>query len=201
MNIRPAEHPLILDADMIAAILDRRKTTVRLPIEWDFFNGGCAMRAHRYYLGEYSTGNPASGRVLYSRRGDMVWEPRTRPAHFPLGKVGDVLLAHRELGDGETFIVGLEKARLLITDIYVQRLMQITEGEARAEGVTPLDFIGDDQQLPHDPLSRSHASHPHTLAFGVAWDEAHFDRGFGWKTNPWVWVVEFEVLTETLEPR
>jgi hypothetical protein len=32
------------------------------------------------------------------------------------------------------------------------------------------------------------------MAFAVAWDSLNAKRGYGWDTNPWVFVVEFAVL-------
>jgi hypothetical protein len=29
--------------------------------------------------------------------------------------------------------------------------------------------------------------------FRALWDSLNAKRGYGWQTNPWVWVIEFEV--------
>ena len=31
--------------------------------------------------------------------------------------------------------------------------------------------------------------------FAKLWDSINAKRGYSWKSNPWVWVVEFEVLS------
>jgi len=33
-------------------------------------------------------------------------------------------------------------------------------------------------------------------AFGVLWDSIYAENGYGWNVNPWVWIVEFEVITK-----
>lgn len=31
------------------------------------------------------------------------------------------------------------------------------------------------------------------VEFSILWDSINTKRGYGWDTNPWVWVVEFKV--------
>lgn len=66
---------------------------------------------------------------------------------------------------------------LEITDVHVERLQDISEADARSEGVTPL--AGPDD-LPG----------VWTGAFERLWDSIN---GTGaWLANPWVWVVSFQ---------
>ena len=80
---------------------------------------------------------------------------------------------------------------LKVTGLRAERLQDITEDDARNEGVEPLSGIGDVQAIAGDPRGRTHGSHPHTLAFAVLWDTINGDRA-PWVSNPWVWVVGFE---------
>ena len=79
---------------------------------------------------------------------------------------------------------------LEVTDVHVERLNDITEADARAEGVTLLHGIGDDQTLPGEPRGRTFGTHPHACAFCVLWDSINGERA-PWSSNPWVWVVSF----------
>lgn len=74
--------------------------------------------------------------------------------------------------------------------IRVERLQDITEADAKAEGVEPLGpSIGADQPIIDTPRrGRTHGTHPYTLAFAVAWDTINGDRVL-WSSNPWVWVL------------
>jgi len=66
---------------------------------------------------------------------------------------------------------------LEITDVRCERLCTILPEDVRAEG--------------YDWSDRS---------FIEAWDKLNAKRGFGWDTNPWVWVIEFKRV-ETLFER
>ena len=80
---------------------------------------------------------------------------------------------------------------LEITDIRVERLQDISEDDADAEG-----FGGD---FPHrvfpDIFYRDmgHLSIPE--CFGILWDSINGKKpGCSWDENPWVWVIEFKRL-------
>lgn len=71
---------------------------------------------------------------------------------------------------------------LEVKKVRVERLQEISDRDARAEGVT-LNCSGD--HLSHDVAC--HIEHYEDL-----WDSINEKRGFGWAKNPWVWVVEFQ---------
>jgi len=79
---------------------------------------------------------------------------------------------------------------LEVTDVRAERLRDITAEDIMAEGIrckmpgtTAQLYTGD---LPQDKSLRT--------AFVRLWDSLNKKRGFGYATNPWVWVVEFEIL-------
>jgi hypothetical protein len=88
-----------------------------------------------------------------------------------------------------------EMARLVlrVNDGGIERLREITEPAAIAEGVAPFferfPAIGAEQRLTTGELA---SDAEHRAAFAVGWDEINGDRAT-WKDNPWVWVVRFEV--------
>jgi hypothetical protein len=65
---------------------------------------------------------------------------------------------------------------LEITDVRVERVQDISEDDARAEGVTP-----------HHPTIRN----VHRLHFSDLWERINGPRGYGWDANPWVWCITF----------
>lgn len=70
---------------------------------------------------------------------------------------------------------------LEITSVRVERVQEISEADAKAEGV-------------RDLLTRpdSVAIKPSTACFIRLWDSINAACSFGWDANPWVWVVEFK---------
>jgi hypothetical protein len=88
---------------------------------------------------------------------------------------------------------------LQITNIRVERLQEINEQDASAEGMTFTDF-GLNQFGNQQPgwLWRKSSSHEECLcsakfAFANLWTSIYGGRA--WSDNPWVWVIEFKVLT------
>ncbi|MCA3307673.1 MAG: hypothetical protein ING00_17930 [Roseomonas sp.] len=69
---------------------------------------------------------------------------------------------------------------LRITDVLVERLHEITEDDALAEGVTPLDYAA------HHVAARCGAR----IAFEQLWNTINGPGA--WEANPWVWVISFE---------
>ena len=70
--------------------------------------------------------------------------------------------------------------------VRVERLQDITEDDARAEGVRKPHECGDGT-CPCDGLGRSFA-----CEFMQLWDGINGERpGCSWADSPWVWRVEF----------
>ncbi len=74
---------------------------------------------------------------------------------------------------------------LEITEVRVERLQEISEKDAKAEGL-----------VYHDGFSQWYTSQDtlvfgHDTAFKILWDSLNAKRGYGWEANPWVWVISF----------
>lgn len=80
---------------------------------------------------------------------------------------------------------------LEITNVRVERLNDISEDDARAEGVGR-EFAHDDRE--HTEGERLSGYHPimsHGIAFARLWN-CLYAKSAPWDSNPWVWVVEFK---------
>lgn len=66
---------------------------------------------------------------------------------------------------------------LRVTDVRAEWVQDISEKDAKAEGV-----------IANDAVKVS----SYTWWFHQLWDELNAKRGYGWDTNPWVWVYTFE---------
>jgi hypothetical protein len=86
---------------------------------------------------------------------------------------------------------------LEITGVRVERLRDISEDDARSEGVdlNTVSSFADDQPIIESAPWRTKGSHPNTLAFAILWDSINSDR-VDWFGNPWVWVIEFRRVLE-----
>lgn len=84
---------------------------------------------------------------------------------------------------------------LEITDIRVQRLQEISEEDAEAEGVEHW-VVGEgwrEYGLP--PQDEAVCGPPMPTAkdsFRTRWDSINAKRGHGWEKNDWVWAVSFK---------
>ena len=78
---------------------------------------------------------------------------------------------------------------LRVTDVRVERLQDVTEDGAKAEGaINNRGFI-------HSPENEYDSIHTAREHFTEIWNntikKSDLDR-FGWNANPWVWMIEFE---------
>lgn len=78
---------------------------------------------------------------------------------------------------------------LAITEVRVQRLHDLTEEEARAEGVERHD---DDGVTYYGPLNNGHACA--RVEFERLWNE--INGADSWVANPWVWAISFKRVEE-----
>lgn len=89
----------------------------------------------------------------------------------------------RTPGDGNRWRSSIHMPRwasritLEITDVRVERLQEITEAGAKAEGCKADNYCS--------PRG----------SYSLLWDKINAKRGYSWASNPWVWVVEFGRVT------
>jgi len=80
---------------------------------------------------------------------------------------------------------------LEITDVRVQRLQDISDGDARAEGVRPLPLQeGDDPSAWWEVEPGQHQARTPVDSYRKLWNAIN-GRG-SWDANPWVWAVSFK---------
>lgn len=78
---------------------------------------------------------------------------------------------------------------LEITDVRVQRVQEISEGDARAEGIT--------LRPDAESLKKWGVKHDPRMAFADLWDSINAKRGFGWGKKPWVWAISFKRVNDS----
>jgi hypothetical protein len=79
---------------------------------------------------------------------------------------------------------------LEIINVRVERVQDISEEDAIAEGVQK-EFEIDLSQFRNLNTNFGDIS-TYKLGFKHLWNSINLERGFGWDSNPWVWVIEFK---------
>ena len=85
------------------------------------------------------------------------------------------------------------RINLKITSIKAERVQGISWTDAINEGIERRDknfcIWYKDYSKPKKGFSNLPVD-----SFRTLWDSINAKRGYGWDANPWVWVVEFEVI-------
>ena len=179
--------PILFSTPMVLAILAGNKTQTRRVVKSPYSNYPCVTKHitscefdfhHDEGIGQYTAspyGKPSD--QLWVRE-TFVWEGDTKYTDmFPIGSF--FYKADFEENEGPTkwkpsIFMPREASRITleITDIRVESLKEITEEDAKAEGLSD--------------VSR----------FREIWFKINSVNS--WETNPWVWVIEFKRITEQL---
>ena len=171
--------PIIFSAPMVKALLSGTKTQTRRVISPQPARFGETVLL------------PQRTECPYGYIGDWLWVRETWSDPW------DVLV-YRADDDGAAAICSEHQVwhsplhmprwacriTLEITDVRVERLREISEKDAQAEG------------CPADRFYAAHDSNPTPQCsdwFRESWDELNARRGYPWTTNPWVWVLTFRV--------
>lgn len=197
--------PILFNTDMVRAILDGRKTVTRRVVKPQpepfgkayMYNGAiCSTRG----LSKQSPYQP--GDILYIRE---AWHKYTKR----VGKGENCHLAEfygykASVKDSEdsnepwrpSIHMPKEAARiwLKVTNVRVERLQDITEEQAKSEGISEEWAMAWWNPSYNDPDSGGYPEYRKTFAWDL-WDSTikkeDINR-YGWEANPWVWVIEFE---------
>lgn len=187
--------PILFNTAMVQAILDGRKAMTRrvcVPLTLNYPKGAYAEETPEQWLKRWNY------KPKY-HAGDILWVRETWCKLFGLYHYrSDTLTGndeqfHQAITDAKwrpSIFMPREACRLFlrVTDVRAERLQEITEDDARAEGcITFCEKIGDGKF--NDVLEFDLTA---TDAFKELWDNLNAKRGYGWETNPWVWVYTFE---------
>lgn len=186
------DRPIIFSAPMVRALLDGRKTQTRRIYK---VPAGSYVEQGRVWA--MTDGCQHGDAALPYAAGDRLW---VREAWASDGMVGVRYYATDDVHELRRKRSPIHMPRLasrltlIVTDVRVQRLHEISEADAWAEGCRPgtLDDRG-------DPFP---AEEPHPKCGWVGWDCARdwyadlWDSIHGpdaWDSNPWVAAISFDV--------
>ena len=188
------ERPILFNGPMVSAVLDGRKTVTRRVVK--------VQPRSQADIGSYGQGQPfirhpdptkRNPECPYGRPGDRLWV-REAWAEINVAQApGEKWFVYREC-DNRTDYGGPWKpsihmprraCRLLleVTAVRVERLQDIDEQQALAEGVMLAERDIDPDGNDLSPVE----------LFGGLW--VMLNGMESWNANPWVWVIEFKRVT------
>lgn len=226
------QRPILFSAPMVRAILEGRKTVTRrvmksqpdadATITVELYNVA-AINRHGYqeagpeFFGAWWRGGESGCKCPYGKPGDRLW---VRETHADIGcrltyRADTDDGAHCQVKKWTPAIHMFRKhSRILleITDVRVERLQDISEEQAQAEGCFFTDYgrkcghtgsgwteVGDcPAPEAHHPQRNGwmwdQTSSPNECLGTATWAFANLWQSVGgtWDLNPWVWAVEFK---------
>lgn len=204
------ERPILMAAPMVRATLDDLKTQTRRvvkPAPWEVLPNKTGEppwpHGFKYEEGSTTHGEPFKMPCPYGQPGDRLWVRETfsilddgmqerRPVFFADMR-NESEAAHHSPWKPSIFMpYWVSRILLEVTEVRVQRLNDISERDALAEGITWPDRDGQRYQPPIDTYGISGAR---TAAekFQELWDSINGKRpGCTWENNPWVWAITFK---------
>ena len=196
--------PILFNTEMVRAILDGRKTCTRrickdanectVP-DMEFYNADRRTYAvHNFVDKEHTEQLSTAERTCPICTGDILYVRETWKK-APNGYYYYEDWQRNDIADVTKWKPSIhmpkEAARiwLKVTDVRVERLHEITEDGAKAEGaIDNRGFI----HSPENEYDRIHTAREHFIRiWNSTIKKSDLDR-HGWDANPWVWVIEFE---------
>jgi len=186
--------PIIFSTPMVQAILDGRKTQTRRVIKdkdiTNNFDIDVDGSVYGYINPETGDSYPPTAIAKY-QVGDILWVRETWGKdengeyvyRTNYGTTEDDSFPPSVFKWKPSIHMSREAARIFlkVTNIRVERLQDISEDEAIKEGAKA-----------YGPNNCSGTSA--RIAFAEIWDKTTTEHE--WRTNPWVWVIEFEKISK-----
>lgn len=224
-----ADHPILFSAPMVRALLDGRKTQTRRVIKpqpvldengrswrWDGRNGSFVGA-----MGTHFPDFPATA-IRHSRikAGDRLWVREEWSGDFASHSIkpserhpSDCLWfwadGNPDDGDWERPRPSVHMPRwasrltLTITDVRVERLQDISEADAVAEGIAEFPCLGPNRGpdatfwTAGDGTKADGAALSARLAFRNLWESINGESA--WEANPWVAAYTFTVERKNID--
>ncbi|KPX67999.1 Uncharacterized protein ALO53_00102 [Pseudomonas amygdali pv. photiniae] len=205
------ERPILFSAPMVRAILSGQKTVTRRALKTqpriDASGNFCVDGANygQDIYGKPLTKHFVSSNCPHGKPGDRLWVREAWQADAQVNAIAPRELSHGEPirypADGASQQTGcsmimpgktrpsihmprwVSRILLEITDVHVERLQDISEEQALAEGVMSSERDIDPDGNNYSPIE----------LFGGLWTMINGDGS--WQSNPWVWVVKFKPVT------
>jgi hypothetical protein len=219
------ERPILFQTEMVQAILEGRKTQTRRtkgftnenPGDWEVqvVRSFPVSKTDPAYYGVFfkhkiypnKTGLIKS---QYGKPGDLLWVRETW-AHtkqlninFEDESYGYVYKSDDQIWESyeewkwkPSIHMPKDAARiwLMIEDIRVERVQEISEKDAILEGIEKVELHSQPKWKRYD---EGFCTMYPTISFKSLWHSINGEES--WNANPWVWVIQFRVLSKTGKP-
>ena len=204
------ERPILFSSEMVRAILDGRKTQTRRvvnpqslldnktrvtacyecpygapgghlwvretwrAVELDNGNDGILYKADNHF--KSIENSQAAADLWCDAYADRKYGNKWRPSIFMPRWASRILLE--------------------VTDIQVERVQEISDGDAIGEGIQDVCHCGDyveghGYHSGHSPVPMDGYA---ANEFSILWDSINAKRGYSWESNPWVWAISFKMV-------
>lgn len=184
------ERGMIFNAEMVRAILDGRKTQTRRPIKWKQTRFTEMAERDDGSLWPWAEDCERGGDIWFAcpfgEVGDRIWVRETFcavPDHEEPAGCSALLYAADGNGPYGKWTPSIHMPRwasrltLEITGVRVERLRDLSEDDAKSEGITP-------------PSGGVLPGWEYRINFRDLWMDIY--GADNWEANPWVWVIEFK---------
>ena len=202
--------PIIFSTPMVQAILAGRKTQTRRIVKPQPSSG---IRKSVFVKSGLEDGHGREIKPRY-QPSDILWVRETfcevpyEHNHVSIKGGYITIPKYAYKADSERDYTGIwkpsihmprEAARIFlrVTSVRVERLQEITAEDVIREGIEYSDSGPYHWHVLDTKLNAWINFHFHDEAFKHLWDSLNAKRGYGWDTNPWVWVIEFERISRT----
>lgn len=189
--------PIIFSAPMVRALLEGRKTqTRRLPQRQPAGNPFIEGNA---IIDEYTNGTFDAWPTSYAP-GDLLWvkeawrtwvryddnPPREIPENVDVQYIADEPVSPwgSRYRHARFMMRWTSRLTLAVTDVRVQRLQEISDDDARAEGIYSIQCNDLGTQIPY-----YRSLHEPRVLYRMLWNSIHGPDA--WDQNPWVVAVTF----------
>lgn len=200
------ERPILFSTPMVRAILDGRKTQTRRVVKFP-----CTPK--KYSESDWMIDGEPIGRSPYGKPGDRLWvresgweRPERTPRMMREGADTWPRFAYDADGWSDEDLADFKRwgfkrrpsihmprwasrITLEITGIPVERLQDISEADAIAEGLYQETMPGTAAALWRYASGSDWYSHP-VQCYRALWE--YINGPGSWDVNPWVWVIEFK---------
>lgn len=199
--------PILFSGDNVRAILEDRKTKTRRIMNQPIPDFVERVEVSPDHLMLHYHGNTVhwANRCPYGKPGDFLWVRETwaTPGNYDHIKPSNLSVAYQAdivYRASEQYPIYYKwrpsifmprwasRITLKVVNVRVERLQDISHEDSMSEGCPDIEYGKYEFEL-KDVTPHSYAK----MNFRRLWDSLNAKRGYGWNTNPMVWVVEFEV--------